>query len=75
MKLHKLSNGNWIDLTRVTSISMAKRVQCWPEGPVYPDRLIVRCDKTPEEVISCDDAHQASLMMDELAALVNEACK
>lgn len=78
MKLHKLSNGNWVDLTKVSSISRAERMQCWPDGPIHPDRVIVRFDPdsvTNIQVVPCDDADQASLMMDELAALVNEACK
>lgn len=78
MKLHKLSNGNWIDLTKVASISRAERVQLGHDGRILPDRIVIRCDPdsvTNIQVIPCDDADQASLMMDELAALVNEACK
>lgn len=78
MKLHKLSTGNWIDLKTVISIAMAERVQCWPGGPIYPVRIIVRFQpgsETQPQVIPCDDESQALTMMDELAALVNEACK
>lgn len=71
MKLHKLTNGNWIDLSTVTAIVKLERSQCWQGGPIHPARVVVHSTASIELLV-CDDESQACEMRDELAVLVNE---
>jgi len=71
MKLHKLTTGNWIDLSTVTAIVKLERTQCWPGGPIHPARIVVHAVPLCEVVV-CDDEAQAEAMREELASLVNE---
>ena len=66
MKLHQLSNGNWIDLKTVTAITILQ-----PSGDI-PYRLVVNHLNAPQywEVQTFDDAIK---QRDELATLVNKA--
>ena len=72
MKLHQLSNGNWINPALITAIVRAERTECWPGGPIHPARVIVHAGHVVE-VLPCDDDEQAAAMRDELAALANQA--
>ena len=77
MKLHKLYNGNWVDLSTVRAIRGADRSECWPGGPIHPARIIIHHGDRGEsiDVIPCDDMAQPAQMMDELAGLVNSIAK
>jgi hypothetical protein len=70
MKLHKLTNGNWIDISTVTAIVKLERTQCWPGGPIHPARVVLHAGQAVE-VLPCDDEQQAAEIADELAVLVN----
>lgn len=74
MKLHQLSNGNWVDLTHVARISALPREQCLLGGAVLPARVVVILHEGCE-VIPCDDWPQAAQMRDDLASRVNSEGK
>lgn len=74
MSLYKLSNGSWIDLFTVTAITVGEREQCWKDGPIHADRVIVAYGDNCHIVLPCDDFKQAQEMADELAAQVNSCC-
>jgi hypothetical protein len=71
MKLHQLSNGDWIDLRRITHVMALRRSQCFPGGPICPDRVVVYVESVSAHLCVCDDWQQAEEMRDELARLAN----
>jgi len=72
MKLHQLSNGNWIDLKTIKAIRALPRERGF-YGDVHADRLIIEHGQRGIEILNCDDAEQCVEMRDEIAALVNSA--
>jgi hypothetical protein len=70
-KLYKLSNGSWIDPSRIESITpMGRMSPLGIEGPIFPARVVVRIAGNCE-VVDCDNEEQAQGMADELASLAN----
>ena len=67
-KLHKLPNGNWLDLSTVNFIRV------FPEaGSQWPDTVNLSLDGTMSEEIKCASLEEAQKLADELAGLVNVA--
>jgi len=70
-KLHKLPNGNWLDLSTVNFIRVFPRRT--EAGSQWPDTVNLSLDGTMSEEIKCASLEEAQKLADELAGLVNVA--
>lgn len=70
MKLTKLPNGNWVDMTTVTAIRTAP-TEVGSLGTLYRARVIVHHGAHGCEVLTANDDDHAATLADELAGVVN----
>jgi len=72
MKLTKLSNGSWVDMTTVTAIRSLPTEQC-TSGTLHRARVIVHHGEHGLEILTANDDDHAAAMADELAGITNGA--
>ncbi len=69
MKLIKLANGDWVDPTRITSITVNKAYE--GSGVKWPDKVIVKHDGTQSD-INCESLQAAQMTAADLGNQVNK---
>ena len=72
MKLTKLSNGSWVDMTTVTAIRSLP-TERGESGSLHRARVIVEHGKHGLEILTANDDEHAVAMADELAGITNGA--
>jgi hypothetical protein len=74
MKLTKLSNGSWVDMTTVTAIRTLP-TEAGSTGTLHRARVIVHHGEHGLEVFTANDDDHAATVADELAGIVNATDK